>query len=107
MPMPGKSVRIYLADGTPTGIRHAELVNWTGQAIVCPRTRLGELSAWEETARPDHQARALTVHRTSSSRSEIWPEMLHEILNPGAGSSSPQCDGCGGPKSRSPPNPRK
>jgi len=50
--MPGKSVRIYLADGTPMGIRHAELVNWTGQAIVCPRTRLSELSAWKETARP-------------------------------------------------------
>lgn len=52
MPAPGKSVRIYLADGTPTGIRHAELVNWTGQAIVCPRTRLAELSAWNETDRP-------------------------------------------------------
>ena len=36
----GKTIRIYLADGTATGIRHAELVNWTGQAIVCPRGRL-------------------------------------------------------------------
>ncbi len=52
MPTPGKSVRIYLADGTATGIRHAELVNWTGQAIVCPRPRLSELTSWEETARP-------------------------------------------------------
>lgn len=52
MPAPGKSVRIYLADGTPTGIRHAELVNWTGQAILCPRTRLAELSGWDETDRP-------------------------------------------------------
>ena len=48
----GKTVRIYLADGSPTGIRHAELVNWTGQAIVCPRSRVGELAQWEESKRP-------------------------------------------------------
>lgn len=48
----GKSIRIYLADGTPTGIRHAELVNWTGQAIGCPRGRIGELSDWPEASRP-------------------------------------------------------
>ena len=48
----GRTVRIYLADGSPTGIRHAEVVNWTGQAIVCPRTRIGELSNWTELQRP-------------------------------------------------------
>jgi len=48
----GKTIRIYLADGTPTGIRHAELVNWTGQGIVCPRGRLPELSSWDECKRP-------------------------------------------------------
>lgn len=48
----GKSIRIFLADGSATGIRHAEVVNWTGQAIVCPRTRVGELKDWEESHRP-------------------------------------------------------
>jgi hypothetical protein len=48
----GKTIRIYLADGTPTGIRHAELVNWTGQAIVCPRARVSELGTWDEARRP-------------------------------------------------------
>jgi hypothetical protein len=48
----GKTIRIYLADGTPSGIRHAELVNWTGQAIVCPRGRINELSEWNESQRP-------------------------------------------------------
>lgn len=48
----GRSLRIYLADGTPSGIRHAELVNWTGQALVCPRRRISELSSWQESARP-------------------------------------------------------
>ena len=30
----GRSIRIYLADGTPSGIRHVEIVNWSGQAII-------------------------------------------------------------------------
>lgn len=48
----GKSLRIFLADGSPSGIRHAELVNWSGQALVCPRARLKELSSWEQAQRP-------------------------------------------------------
>lgn len=51
MPM-GKSIRVYLADATVTGVRYAELVNWTGQAIACPRSRLSELAAWPESAKP-------------------------------------------------------
>ncbi len=48
----GKSLRLYLADGSPAGIRHAEIVNWTGQAIAAPRTRYGELKSWPEVCRP-------------------------------------------------------
>jgi len=48
----GKSIRIYLADGNVTGIRHGEIVNWTGQAIACPRARFQELRAWPEAKRP-------------------------------------------------------
>lgn len=48
----GKSIRIFLADGIATGIRHGEIVNWSGQAIACPRVRLLELKAWSETRRP-------------------------------------------------------
>lgn len=48
----GKSIRVYLADSTVTGIRYAELVNWTGQAVACPRNRLGELSSWPEASKP-------------------------------------------------------
>lgn len=48
----GKSIRVYLADSTVAGIRYAELVNWTGQAIACPRNRLGELSSWPEASKP-------------------------------------------------------
>jgi len=48
----GKSIRVYLADSTVTGIRYAELVNWTGHAIACPRNRLSELPNWPEAAKP-------------------------------------------------------
>ena len=36
MPL-GKTIRLYLADGTPTGPVVAEIINWTGQVIVVPR----------------------------------------------------------------------
>lgn len=48
----GKSIRIYLADASVTGMRHGEIANWTGQAIACPRARIGELKQWPETGRP-------------------------------------------------------
>ena len=48
----GKSIRVYLADATVTGIRYAELVNWTGHAIACPRSRLSELPKWSEAKKP-------------------------------------------------------
>lgn len=48
----GRTIRIHLADGSATGIRHAEVVNWTGQAIVCPRARVAELKEWDESQRP-------------------------------------------------------
>lgn len=41
-----------MADGSPSGIRHAEIDNWTGQGLSCPRTRVTELSGWEEWSRP-------------------------------------------------------
>lgn len=47
----GKSIRVYLADATVTGIRYAELVNWTGHAIACPRYRLPELTKWPEAGK--------------------------------------------------------
>lgn len=48
----GKQIRIYLADGSPSGIRHAEVTNWTGQALTCPRSRFQELRDWDELKRP-------------------------------------------------------
>lgn len=40
----GKSIRIYLKEGSVTGIKFAELVNQTIQALSCPRTKLSDLN---------------------------------------------------------------
>ena len=48
----GRAIRIYLSDGSVAGIRHGEIVNWTGQAIACPRARFPELRDWPEAKKP-------------------------------------------------------
>lgn len=48
----GRTIRIYLDDGSVTGIRHAEIVNWTGQAISSPRRQLSSLNHWPESKKP-------------------------------------------------------
>jgi len=48
----GKSIRIYLKDGTVTGIKFGEVVNQTIQSISCPRLRTSELSEYNEAKRP-------------------------------------------------------
>lgn len=42
--MAGRSVRLFLVDGSPQGMRTAEVGNWTGLALVCPRTDLARLA---------------------------------------------------------------
>ncbi|MPM37490.1 hypothetical protein SDC9_84107 [bioreactor metagenome] len=48
----GRKVTIFLSDGAPSGIRHVEIANWSGQAIACPRSRLNKLRDWVEAQRP-------------------------------------------------------
>lgn len=48
----GRTIRIYLDDGSISGVRHAEIVNWTGQAITAPRTQIKSLSEWDESKKP-------------------------------------------------------
>jgi hypothetical protein len=49
--MTGRSVRLFLIDGTPQGMRTAEVGNWSGLALVCPRTDLARLGARAEVRR--------------------------------------------------------
>ena len=47
----GRTLRIFLADGAPSGVLTAEILNWTGKVVVAPRTRLPELVARPEATR--------------------------------------------------------
>jgi hypothetical protein len=47
----GKSVRLFLADGTPGGLLTAEIMNWTGHIIAAPRSDLAALLKRPETSR--------------------------------------------------------
>lgn len=47
----GKSVRLFLADGTPGGLLTAEIMNWTGHVVAAPRSDLGALLKRPEASR--------------------------------------------------------
>ncbi|MBS7546406.1 GIY-YIG nuclease family protein [Ancylobacter oerskovii] len=51
MTVQGRSVRLYLVEGTPTGILTAEIMNWTGHVLVSPRSRLGDALLRDEASR--------------------------------------------------------
>jgi hypothetical protein len=46
--MPGKTIKIYLKDGSPTSLLIAEIFNWTGKVFVIPRSQLVKLADREE-----------------------------------------------------------
>jgi len=39
-PIRGRTIRMFLVDGMPTGLIVGEIVNWSGKAVVVPRTAL-------------------------------------------------------------------
>lgn len=47
----GKSVRLFLADGTPGGLLTAEIMNWTGHVAAAPRSDLAALLKRPESSR--------------------------------------------------------
>jgi hypothetical protein len=47
----GKSIRLYLADGTPGGLLTAEIMNWTGHVVAAPRSDLAGLLRRPEASR--------------------------------------------------------
>ena len=47
-----KTIKIFLIDGEPDGLRTVELSNWVGQAIVIPRNKLKEVKNRPECNKP-------------------------------------------------------
>ncbi len=50
-PRRGFSIRIFWSDGLPDGLRVVEKSNWTGRAVVCPRSRFPEAKSRTEFSR--------------------------------------------------------
>lgn len=46
------SIKIFLAKGSSSSLRTAEISNWSGKAIACSRKELDELAKREEAIRP-------------------------------------------------------
>lgn len=63
----GKSVRLFLADGTPGGLVTAEIMNWTGHVIAAPRSDL-----------------ALMLKRAEASRTGIYVLLGDDPESPGS-----------------------
>ena len=73
----GRTLKLFLVDGSPTGVITAELGNWSGKAVVAPRAALPELIKREEAsstgvyllmgADPDNPARILVYVGESDS----------------------------------------
>lgn len=47
----GRTLKLFLVDGTPTGVITAELGNWSGKALVAPRASLPDLIKRPEASR--------------------------------------------------------
>lgn len=47
----GRSVRLFLVDGSPKGLITAEIMNWTGHVLTGPRTKLAQLVQRSESSR--------------------------------------------------------
>ena len=50
--MRSKRIQLILHNGTPYGVRTAELSNWSGKVVVCPRFALKEMRDLPEGEMP-------------------------------------------------------
>jgi hypothetical protein len=65
-PRRGFSLRIFLADGTPDGLRIVEKSNWIGRGVVCPRTQFREAKA-----RPEFNKTGVYILRGPSEEGDL------------------------------------
>lgn len=47
----GRTVRLFLVDGSQSGLVTAEIINWTGHVLIAPRSNIGEALKREEVTR--------------------------------------------------------
>ncbi|WP_447893967.1 GIY-YIG nuclease family protein [Vreelandella sp. GE22] len=92
----GRSIRLFLVDGTPNGLLTAEIMNWTGHVLTGPRTKLSELVQRPECKRtgiyflvgpdPDSSLRPLVYIGESDDVAKRLKQHNHpEVAGPGGG----------------------
>ena len=64
----GRSIRLFLVDGSPNGLLTAEIMNWNGHCLTGPRTKLTEL-----VQRPE-------CGRTGSYNGAKWPLAIDDSV---------------------------
>ncbi|MGE4285097.1 MAG: GIY-YIG nuclease family protein [Phycisphaerae bacterium] len=50
--MAGKTIKLFLTEGKPNGLTIAELQQWTGIALACPRSEVQKLTQRSEATKP-------------------------------------------------------
>lgn len=86
--MAGRSIRLFLVDGAPQGMRTAEVGNWTGLALVCPRTDLARFAQRPEVKKTgvyilvgpsETAASGMSVYVGEGD--EVWTRLASHDLN--------------------------
>ncbi|OVE79805.1 hypothetical protein BVY01_01475, partial [bacterium I07] len=49
--MPSATIKIFLVHGDPKRLRTAEISNWTGKALACPRSEFEDMISREESSK--------------------------------------------------------
>jgi hypothetical protein len=71
------SIRRFLADSSPDGIRIVEKSNWTGRAVVATGTQLPDALQRDKLARPDMYVLAGTSDVTTASHGSSSVKPTH------------------------------
>lgn len=92
----GRSIRLFLVDGSPNGLFTAEIMNWSGHVLAGPRTKLSELVQRPECGRtgiyflvgpdPDNSLRPLVyIGESDDVSTRLKQHNRPELTGPGGG----------------------
>ncbi|WP_048308846.1 GIY-YIG nuclease family protein [Halomonas sp. PR-M31] len=92
----GRSIRLFLVDGTPNGLLTAEIMNWIGHVLTGPRSKLSELVQRPECGRtgiyflvgpdPENSLRPLVyIGESDDVSTRLKQHNRPEVAGPGGG----------------------
>jgi hypothetical protein len=72
------TIRIYVEEGDPEGVRIIDQMNWTGQAVVFPREKWGEIRQ-----RKEFEERGVYILIGYTSNKDDLPTLYIGVTCPG------------------------